>query len=168
MKIYKAVFFTLLALFFVGCSFANKTDSPTETLKKFVEASQKKEVEAMKETLSGRTLQMIQESAAKQNTTVEELLRKDDANALREMPEMRNEVIEGDTATVEVKNKATGDWDKIPFVREEGKWKLALDKYMQDVMRKTTEDMRMPNNKRMPADAANSTNPSDSPAADNK
>lgn len=167
MKIYKTVFFTLLALAFAACNPVQKMDSPTKTLKKFVEASQKKDVATMKETLSSGTLQMIQESANKQNTTVDELLKKDDANALREMPEMQNEVIEGDTAIVEVKNKATGDWDKIPFVREEGKWKIALDKFMQDVMRKMTEDMRMPNTKRMPTDSVN-TNSSDSPAANNK
>ena len=144
MNIYKTIFVTLLAIAFVGCNSLPKTDSPTDVLKKFVEASKKKDVETIKQTLSSGTLKMIDESAKKQNTTLDEALKKDDGNTLKEMPETRNEQIEGDTATVEVKNPATSDWDKIPFVKEDGKWKIALDKFMQDLMKKLTEQMKMP------------------------
>lgn len=132
MKIYKTIFVAILALSFWGCNMFQPTDSPTVTLKNYVEASQKKDAEAIKQTLSGGTLKMIDESAKRQNTTLEEVLTKDAGNAYKQVPETRNEKIEGDAATLEVKNAATADWDKIPFVREEGKWKIALDKFLQD------------------------------------
>lgn len=144
MRVYKTIFLVLLAIVFVGCSQAPKEEMPTDVLKKYLEAAQKKDVEAMKQTLSAGTLKMIDESAKKQGTTLEELLKKDDGAIPKEMPETRNEKIEGETATVEVKNGATADWDKIPFVKEDGKWKLALDKFMQDLMRKLTEGMKTP------------------------
>jgi hypothetical protein len=146
MRVYKTIFLVLLAIVFVGCSQspAPKEETPTGVLKKYLEAAQKKDVEVMKQTLSAGTLKMIDESAKKQGTTVEELLKKDDGTIPKEMPETRNEQIQGDTATVEVRNGATADWDKIPFVKEDGKWKLALDKFMQDLMRKVTEGMKTP------------------------
>lgn len=42
------------------------------------------------------------------------------------VPEMRNEKIDGDTATIEV--KAEGKWDETPLVKEDGIWKIAFDK----------------------------------------
>lgn len=146
MKIYKILFVSLLALFFAACNPVKEIETPTEVLKKFVEASQRKDAETMKQALSSGTLKMLQESADKQNTTIDELLKKDDGNALKEAPETRDEVIQGDTATVEVRNKVTNDWDKIPFVKEEGKWKIALDKFMQDLLNKintNTKTMQM-------------------------
>jgi hypothetical protein len=163
MKNYKTILVAFLALAFASCSMFQQAATPTDTLKKFVEASQKKDVEAIKQTLSSGTIKMIEESAKKQNITLEESLKKDDSNALKEMPETRNEKIEGDTATVEVKNKATNDWDKIPFVKEDGKWKIALDKFMQDLMKRMTEEMKMSDTKTMPMDTVNS-NSQDSPA----
>jgi hypothetical protein len=55
-------------------------------------------------------------------------------------PVTRNEKIEGDTATVEIKNETTGEFDmKIPLVREDGMWKLARDKYVEEVLKKANE-----------------------------
>ena len=134
----------ILALAFVGCNSAREEESPTGVLKKYVEASQKKDVEAIKQTLSSPTLKMIDNIAKKQNTSLEEVLKQDDGRTLQEMPETRNEKIEGDTASVEVKNGATPDWDKIPFVKEDEKWKIALDKYVDDLDRKRKQELGIP------------------------
>ena len=58
--------------------------------------------------------------------------------------EMRNEKITGETATLEVKNQTTGAWDTIPFVREEGKWKIAFDKLIEEMMKKLADDITKP------------------------
>ena len=149
MKIYKIIFVALLAAAaLVGCGGQQAppaVEGPTDVLKKFVDASQKKDVETIKQTLSAGTLKRIEESAKRQNTTLDEALKKDDGNALKQMPETRNEQIEGDAATVEIKNAATADWDKIPFVKEDGKWKIALDKFMEDFMKRLSEQTKIPN-----------------------
>jgi len=138
-KNYKLILFALVAFILIGCNkiTAPREETPTDVLRKFVEATQKKDVETLKQTLSSGTLQMIQASAQKENISLDEALKRDDGT-LRDMPETRSEIIEGDTASLEVKNGATADWDKIPFVREEGKWKIALDKFMQELMKKYT------------------------------
>ena len=57
---------------------------------------------------------------------------------------MRNEKIEGDTATIELKNATTNNWQTVPFVKEDGNWKLALDKYLADMQKKIAEKMKTP------------------------
>jgi len=135
----------LCALFVFGCNGAvQQTQSPTETLKTFLEASKKKDVEVVKKTLSKGTMSLIEESAKARGTTIDELLKKDSGVPLNELPEIRGETIEGETASVEVKNMVTGDFDRIPFVKEEGNWKIALDKFMQELMKKSREQMNVP------------------------
>lgn len=144
MRIYKILALGLCVFLAFGCGATQPTASPTETLKTFIEASKNKDVEALKKTLSKGTLGIIEETAKSQNTTVDELLKKDSGMPVKEMPEMRNEKIEGDTATLEVKNVVTGDFDAIPFVKEDGSWRIALDKFMQELMKKSREQMTMP------------------------
>ena len=152
MKIYKLFALALCAFVLAACNAAS-TGSPTETLKKFVDASQKKDVAAMKQTLSKGTMELIEKSAQQQKTTVDELLKKDSPTQMTETPEIRNEKIEGDTATVEVKNTVTGNFDTLPFVKEDGQWKLALDKFMQDVMKRMSEEMKNAGQNPPPANA---------------
>jgi PBP1b-binding outer membrane lipoprotein LpoB len=143
MKIYKVIIVALCALFFFGCSATQKTASPTEILKTFIEASQKKDVEVIKKSLSKGSLDLIEKSAEAENTSVDEFLKKDNGMPAKEMPETRNEKVEGDTASVEVKNLVTGGFDAIPFIKEDGNWKIALDKYIEDIKKKMAEDMKI-------------------------
>lgn len=143
MKIYKTIAIALYALFVFGCGAMQQTASPTESLRAFIEASQKKDVEVIKKSLSKGSLDLIEKSAKVENTSVDEFLKKDNGMPAREMPETRNEKVEGDTASVEVKNLVTGGFDAIPFVKEDGNWKIALDKYVEDVKKKMAEEMKM-------------------------
>ena len=99
--------------------------NPTDTLKAFISAYQKKDVDEMKKYLSKGSLEMFRQAAELQGKTEKELMTSDDM-PFKEMPEMRNEKIEGDTASVEV--KVEGKWEKTPLVKENGSWKLAFDK----------------------------------------
>lgn len=162
MKNYKIILTAVLAVIFAACVTAPKVETPTDVLKKFVEASRKKDVEAIKQTLSAGTLKMLQESATKKNTTLDEILTKDDADTLKEMPEARNETIDGETAFVEIKNKATNDWDKIPFVKEDGKWKLAFDKFLKDLQDEINRQTNISNTK-TPTTSGSETNSKSSP-----
>ena len=134
MKIYQTIIIAFAALFIFSCNAAQKTASPTETLRTFLEASRKKDVETVKKTLSRETLEIAEKSAREHNTTVDALLKKDDVQISDELPEIRNEKIEGDAATVEIKDAANG-YETLPFVKEDGRWKIAFDKY-QELMQK--------------------------------
>jgi preprotein translocase subunit YajC len=146
MKSYKTNVVVLCAIFVFGCSSLQQpqTKSPTEVMQALNEASKAKDVAGIKNSVSKGTLALIEESAKAQNITVDEALKKDSGAPFKDLPEMRNEKIEGDTATIELKNATTNDWETIPFVKEDGVWRLALDKYLEDFKKKATEDMKMP------------------------
>jgi hypothetical protein len=112
--------------------------SPTEVLKGFSKATQTKDAEKIKSFLSKGSLAEIEKSAKEQKVTVEELLTQG-AEEDPVDPDMKNEKIDGETATVEVKNETLGYYDVMPFVKEDGVWKIALDKFMADMLKKINE-----------------------------
>lgn len=143
----------VIAFLLAGCN-SNQpaAGSPSDVLKQYVAASQKQDIQTMKALLSKGSLELIEKSAKSQNTTTDELLRKEAAVKIQKAPETRNEKIEGDTATVEVKNETNGEFDmKMPFVRENGAWKLARDKYVAELLKKANDEI----NKKL-ANSANS------------
>lgn len=160
MSVFRTTMIALFVLALTACGATESTDSPTATLKKFIEASKSKDVETTKKLLSKSTIDKIQKTATAQNTTVDKILLNENAAPTKETPETRSEKIEGETATVEVKNKATGEFETIPFVKEDGIWKIALDKFMQSITEKQQAD-------NPPATSANNAQ-SDASAANNK
>ena len=112
--------------------------TPTGTFKAFFEGSKKKDPAAVKKTLSKGSLDLFDKLAKEQNKTTDEILKtmdkKDDKD--EKTPETRNEKISGDTATIEVRNDKDKDkWDTLPFVKENGEWKIAFDKFLEDMMK---------------------------------
>lgn len=137
-------FYVLIAvILFVGCNSSKPSDnSPSGVLKQYVAASQKSDVAAMKNLLSKGSLELIEKAAKAQNSTTDELLRKESSVKIKNAIETRNEKIEGDAATVEIKNETNGEFDmKMPFVREGGAWKIARDKYIAEEMKKANEEI---------------------------
>jgi len=143
MKNYRILTLALVcALFFIGCnSVGIKTRTPTETLKALNEASKKKDSAAIKKLLSKGTLVLLENAALAANTNSDELLKKEDGAPFQDLPEIRGEKIEGDTATVTVKNEVTSGDENIPLVKEDGEWKVALDKYLEDLKKRFDEEM---------------------------
>jgi len=122
-----------------ACSLLNRS-TPSGTFKAFFEASKKKDVAGIKKALSKGTVEMLDKLAKEQNKSTDDMLKdvyKEDKGET--MPETRNEKISGDTATVEVKNDKTGKWETLPFVKENGEWKIALDKYLEDMMKSPSD-----------------------------
>jgi Domain of unknown function (DUF4878) len=126
----------LVMIFAVSaCSLLNSS-SPTKTFKAFFEASKKKDTAGMKKALSKGTVDMFDKLAKEQNKTTDDMLKGLDKEDKEEkIPETRNEKITGDTATLEVKNEKTDKWDTLPFVKENGEWKIALDKFLEDMLK---------------------------------
>ncbi len=102
--------------------------TPTETMKTFLEALKKKDVKGVRLSISKSSLEQYEKIAEEQNKTLEEIMMSSEDNSMKENLEMRNEKIDGDSATLEVKDDDTGKWETIPFVKEEGSWKIAFDK----------------------------------------
>ncbi len=84
---------------------------------------------------------MLQQSATRREKTIDELLKEENGAPFQNLNEIKNEQITGETAVVEVKNNVSGEFDKIPFVKENGVWKVALDVFMKDAIKRLTEEM---------------------------
>ena len=135
MKTYLILFFACL-IFAAACKNA-ETNTPTAAFKAYIEAANKKDAAALKELFSKGSLKMLTETAQAQNAPLDEIIL-NQANPLSEnmpLPESRTEKIEGANATLEIKNTKTAKWDKIYFTQEDGKWKIALDKFMEQMLK---------------------------------
>lgn len=78
----------------------------------------------MKLLLSQETIKMHEQEAKVQNVTLDDIVKRETLfTEDQKSVEFRNEKIEGDKATLEVKN-SFGMWETVPFVREEGAWKI--------------------------------------------
>jgi len=125
----------LLAL--VGCKSAN---SPTATFKTFFEAQKKKDIPGMKQVLSKTSLLMMEASAKEQGVTLDKFLQQqldNPASKTDKLPESRNEKINGDQATLELHNEDAQRWDTMYFVKEGGAWKIALDRTIEEILKKS-------------------------------
>ena len=115
---------TLLATALAGVACGKKNSTPTETFKVFYEAAKKKDAAGIKKTLSKGLLSKLEEEAKKSNKPFDEYLI--NVNLPDTLPETRNEKIDGDKATLEIKGR--GDyWRPESFVKEDGEWKLDSD-----------------------------------------
>jgi len=108
--------------------------SPTATMKEFNKAMKQKDKEALKKTLSKSSLQTIEVESKLGDETLDDAIQAslDKAPVDLPLPEMRNEVIKGNTATVEVKDEQKKLWFPVSFVKEDEQWKIAYDKAMRD------------------------------------
>jgi flagellar hook-associated protein FlgK len=105
--------------------------TPTEALKAYYDAARKKDVETAKKYLSKGTMQKMEEIAKAQGKTLDQMLQEGaDRDVQVPMPEFSNERVNGDTATVDIK---APNQPLVPMqmVKEDGVWKLAIDKMMQ-------------------------------------
>ncbi len=128
--------FIVLVAVAAGCK---STPPPSATFRTYFEAQKKKDVAGMKQMLSKTSLAMMEASAKQQNYTLDKMIQTQLENPsarVDKMPETRNEKITGDSATIELRNEDANRWDTMYFVKEDGGWKIALDRTMEEMLRK--------------------------------
>lgn len=103
------------------------TKSPTEVVKAFIQAYKDKDVEGMKKIVSKKSLDEMEKSAKEGKMTLDEALKKfmEIDLPFKGDPEFRNEKIDGDKATVEI--KVEDKWEPTPLVKEDGQWKFDFE-----------------------------------------
>lgn len=115
--------------------------SPTDAFKTYIMATVNKDLEGLKKSLSKSSLAFVEESAKEKGETIDEILMGGAVqNKSRKIPEVRNEKISGDTATIEYKDETMPEFITMPMVKEDGTWKMALDKFMEDLIKKLKEE----------------------------
>lgn len=126
-----------MVLFGVSCTGEKKPDTPLESFKAYVTAVKQKDTTRMKLLLSSDSIKMHEQEAKAQNVTLDDVVRRETLfTEGQKTVEFRNQKIEGEKATLEVKN-SFGTWETVPFVREEDEWKIDkkgyADRMLQDV-----------------------------------
>lgn len=127
MKLYRYVvlIFTGLILAFVLGACGASSSTPKSSLQAACAAVKNKDVATYKKILSKSKLAGMDATAKQSNISTDELLKKYlDVISCPASPEMGDEEINDDKATLTLKNPSTGDVDKYDFVKEEGMWKL--------------------------------------------
>jgi hypothetical protein len=120
-----------------ACAGDSKPDTPVESFKAYITATKQKDTTTMKRLLSSESIKMHEQEAKAQNVVLDDIVKRETLfTEGQKVVEFRNEKIEGEKATLEVKN-SFGGWETIPFVREEGEWKIDkkgyADRLLQDI-----------------------------------
>lgn len=120
---FRFIIFMLVGLSF-ACADSAKPSTPLETLKAYTQAIKKKDTTTMKLLLSDASIKMSEQEAKAQNVTLDEIVKRETLfSENQKTVEFRNEKIDGDKATIEMKN-SFDSWSTVPFVREDRVWKI--------------------------------------------
>jgi hypothetical protein len=142
MRFVSVILFILSAFLLNGCSGSIEPASPTETFKTYVKATKKKDITTMKLLLSSESKAMHEKEAKAQNVTLDDIVKRQSLiDEGQTTVEFRNEKIEGDKATLEVKNSAD-NWEVIPFVKENGEWKIDKRGFADQILMESEQKNR--------------------------
>lgn len=126
-------FFLIIALFgMLACSSGeSKPESPIETFKTYTKAIKNKDITTMKLLLSKDSMRMNEMEAKSRGIPVDDVVKNETLFSENQRTvKMRSEKIDGDKATLEVEN-SFGAWETVPFIKEDGVWKLDKKGYQQ-------------------------------------
>ena len=102
--------------------------SPTEAYTMLFTAVKAKDIESVKQMMSKSSLGMAESAGQRQGKTTEEVLTNGfTATTFSDsIPEIRDPRVKGNHGLVEVRNEKENKWEDLPFVLEDGGWKLAV------------------------------------------
>ena len=138
MRVCRIFIFVLPLLAFISCARPQESESPTTVLRAYIEAYNNRDIAGLKKTFSKQTIKMYEKSAEKNQTSIDDVVKGQfehaPADKITLSVETGAEKIAGDSATVEIRDNAEAKWETMPLVREEGVWKIALDRYVIQIM----------------------------------
>lgn len=142
MRLYHIILILLSAFALSSCVSEKRPQTPFETLVAYTQAIKKKDAPAMKELLSADSIKMARDEATEQKVSLDEIISKETLfGGDRTTVEFRNEKIEGDRATIEMKDSA-GLWNMVRFIKEEGIWKIDKKAFADELIKQADEDNR--------------------------
>lgn len=133
----------IFSLFVTAFACATRQPStPVETFMTYTKAFKKKDTATMKLLLSRATIEMHTQEAKAQGVTVDEIVKRETLiGENQKSVDYRNEKIDGDKATLEIKN-SYGSWETWPFVREDGEWKIDKKGIADQMLKEMDESNR--------------------------
>ncbi len=142
MKLARIIFIFISAFTLLACSSSPKATTPLEALKLYSAARKKKDVPAMRNFLSKGSIKMAEDDAKAQNRPLDEVILNDTLFPENvSTVEYKNESKTDENATIEVKNQF-GIWDRVPFIKEDGEWKIAKEKFADEMQKQVDDQMK--------------------------
>jgi flagellar hook-associated protein FlgK len=130
MPVITALALMLIVVFTGACNKSGGSLSPTDTVKAYYDAANKKDIAGIKKYLSQGTIKMMEVGAKNMGKNLDDALKESAATAPQTAtPKFSNEKITGDSATVDIASE--GQTVSMPLIKEGGEWKLAIDKLIQ-------------------------------------
>jgi hypothetical protein len=123
---------------------AGGQSSPTEAYKTLYAAVKRKDSAGIKKVLSKATIEFMTAAAQMQKKTFDEVI----ANGLSEstfsptLPQLCQERVKGNMGGLEVK-RTDGKWEDLPFIQEDGEWKLAVGDLFKGTWQKPGDTLCM-------------------------
>lgn len=139
MRIWSRILIVSLISFAVSCA-TSEPVSPLQTFKTYTKAIKAKDITTMKLLLSSATIKMHEKEAKAQGLTVDDIVKRETLfSENQKSVEFKNEKIDGEKATLQVKN-SYGSWETVPFVREDGVWKIDKQGYADQMLREIEDN----------------------------
>ncbi|MGB7069693.1 MAG: hypothetical protein WBD22_09385 [Pyrinomonadaceae bacterium] len=106
----------------------NSVETPTEGYKRLYNAVKSKNTDSIRKELTKGTLAFAESVAQRQNSPLEKVLQNGfTATTFSEtLPEIRDERLSDTMGAIEVRNTKDNRWEDLPYILEDGKWKLAV------------------------------------------
>jgi hypothetical protein len=102
--------------------------SPTEAYKNLFAAVKSKDTEAIKSQMTKKTIEMGIMQSQRNKKTLEQVYENGfTATTFAEtLPNIRDERVNGEMGNIEVWNSKDSKWEDLPFMKEDGTWKIAI------------------------------------------
>ena len=123
-----------LAISIAACT-PQRPATPKETFMTYIKALKAKDYTTMKLLLSDATIKMHEKEAKAQSVSVDDIVKRETLLSEKQTAvEYRNEKVDGDKASIQVKD-SYGSWQTVPFVREDGVWKIDKQGYADQILK---------------------------------
>ncbi|GIU82338.1 MAG: DUF4878 domain-containing protein [Acidobacteria bacterium] len=138
----RAFVLIILLLSILACSSEEKEEKrPVEVLREYMIAFKKGDSATMRSLLSKESVKMAEQEAQARNISLDEVIKQETLFSEHQTKvEYKNERIEGDQARVEIKTPYE-TWETVFFVKEDGKWKIAKEKFVEENLKKAQESV---------------------------
>jgi hypothetical protein len=114
----------LAAIMCAACGSGKKASTPTEAFKLFYEATKNKDMAALKSLIAKDNLATMEAEAKNRNKSLDDYLVDGSRAVPATLPQLGEEKIEGDRATLQFKREGATNWSTASFVKEDGGWKI--------------------------------------------
>lgn len=114
-----------------------KANTPTEAYQMLFAAVRAKDTEKIKQVMSKKTLAFAISAGQIQSQSLEKTLENGLTGTTKtiSLPQIRDERVKNNFASLEVYNQEKKEWEDLPFILEDGGWKLAIGDFVKNTFK---------------------------------